>query len=418
MIKRIQIRDFRGIQAGGLDRFRQFNLLIGPNNSGKTTLMEVLYLTGSASQRAGLTVQQPAGPAHYDVLVARPDLLGDHPMTRVWARHNYPGQQSGLGHWSDGVLKIAVRDRQSALSSFDLSTGDRGFTQGEERTTALFSLGPQEHPTEKADPAAVLAAELLEGDTEPFADRRLVFFWHPDLTYYYRGSAAWLVQGRTATAEHVLFYDTAVMAGHLRLDFCQRMLGAIPGWTQQIARRFGRIFGLDRPFNVQFLPVGPEGRWMQGWIAPEDRQAMPIDAFGDGARGAFKLLTPLVALTALAHKDAPGLVLWEEPELFQNPQTLGRLLTEVVDIIRSKPIQIFVASHSLEVVAHLTAMLQDGRLNANDALVYRLDLREGQLHSSWFDADNLVAWLETGLDPRIWGDFRLPLQFRLRQEEA
>ena len=92
---------------------------------------------------------------------------------------------------------------------------------------------------------------------------------------------------------------------------------------------------------------------MQGWISPADSLALPIDAWGDGARTAFKLLAPLIALANRVTPEPPGIVLWEEPELFQNPKTLHKLLREVVEIVRGKPIQLFMVSHSLEVVAHL-----------------------------------------------------------------
>jgi predicted ATPase len=116
-------------------------------------------------------------------------------------------------------------------------------------------------------------------------------------------------------------------------------------------------------------------------------------------------------------EDAPGLLLWEEPESFQNPATLSRLLAEMVSIVRGKPIQVFIATHSLEFVAHLTHMLQTNEVSAEDALLFRLDLRDGELKSSWFNKDNLVTWLESGLDPRVWEDFVPPLQFRLEEEQ-
>lgn len=57
MIESIQLRDFRGIRLGSRDRFRQFNVLVGPNNSGKSTLLEALYLAATASREADCTVR-------------------------------------------------------------------------------------------------------------------------------------------------------------------------------------------------------------------------------------------------------------------------------------------------------------------------------------------------------------------------
>lgn len=430
MIESIRIRDFRGIQSGVIDRFRQFNLLVGPNNSGKSALLEALYLVSTASRPASCTVRYRNGEeaprqATFDVLASAPDLLGDHPMKRLWARHNYAGLPPGLTDWSQGFVQVTLRDRELPVATFDLYADERGFVDGEEQLTALVGIDPspeqQENQTSSGltrEPVGPWVTQLLGTRAEPFENKRAVFCWHPDLSYYYRGSSAWLVQGAPAVAGHTLFFDADLIRQHVPLTFYQRMLSAVPGWTQRIARSFGRVFGLEQPFTLQFLPTGADKNVLQGLIAPEDRPAIPIDAFGDGARSAFKLLTPLIALTTIARPDAPGLLLWEEPESYQNPQTLARLLQEVFNLVRGHPIQVFMATHSLEVVAQVTAMMQSSHLNPDDALLFRLDLKEGELTSSWFDKDNLTAWLESGLDPRTWQEFVSPVQFRLRQEEA
>ncbi|MGB9880575.1 MAG: AAA family ATPase [Anaerolineae bacterium] len=427
MIESIHIRDFRGIQGGVMDRLRQFNILVGPNNSGKSAVLEALYLASTAGRPASCTVRyrtgdRPGREATYDVLVSAPDLLGDHPIRRLWDRHNYPGLPPALTHWSQGFVQVTLRDQALPVAALDLYAGERGFAEGEEQFTALLRIDPplpadQKPARPQQEPVSTLVTDLWGSSAEPFENKRAVFCWHPDLSYYYRGSSAWLLQGTPAVAEHTLLFDADLIRRHTPLPFYQRMLSAVPGWTQRIARSFGRIFGLDS-FTLQFLPSGADKTTLQGLIAPEDRPAIPIDAFGDGARSAFKLLTPLIALTTVARPDAPGLLLWEEPESYQNPQTLARLLQEVFGLVRGKPIQVFMATHSLEVVAQVTAMLQAEQLNADEALLFRLDLRDGKLISSWFDKDNLIAWLESGLDPRTWQEFVSPVQFRLRQEEA
>ncbi|NTV47898.1 MAG: hypothetical protein HGB11_15575, partial [Chlorobiales bacterium] len=53
---------------------------------------------------------------------------------------------------------------------------------------------------------------------------------------------------------------------------------------------------------------------------------------------------------------------------------------------------------------------------ADKAITYLLNLEHGKLQSTWFDADNLLSWLETGLDPRVWDEFVPPVQFRLSSE--
>lgn len=144
---------------------------------------------------------------------------------------------------------------------------------------------------------------------------------------------------------------------------------------------------------------------------------MTIDAYGDGARSTFKVLAPLIALSELVKmSNTSGIFIWEEPELFQHPQTLERLLHQIVDVIKETQIQTFIATHSLEVVAHFTAMVQKKILPDDKLMAYRCDLQEGTLRSSWFTTSNITAWLETGWDPRVWGDFRPSVRFIFQEE--
>jgi hypothetical protein len=102
--------------------------------------------------------------------------------------------------------------------------------------------------------------------------------------------------------------------------------------------------------------------------------------------------------------------------LFQHPRTLWTFLGEVISLINDKAIQLFIASHSLESLAHFTSLAAEGVISREDLLAFRLNLSAGVLSSSWFSFENLETWLSSGLDPRVWGDFKPPLQFYLQED--
>lgn len=52
MIQKIEIENFRGIKHGGLDGLTDFNVIIGPNNSGKSTILEALWFGTSPAELA------------------------------------------------------------------------------------------------------------------------------------------------------------------------------------------------------------------------------------------------------------------------------------------------------------------------------------------------------------------------------
>ena len=415
MIKQVEIYNFRGIGVGKLDRLRQFNLFVGPNNAGKSAVLEAIYLASAASRPASLIVSDNGRSESYLINLPAKDLLNQHPASHLAKRHKHSQGTNGGSHFAQDILQINVVDKHLPIRTFDLVADDVPLTVDDARQIHLFRL--QTNP-DHAMRLSELATQLTGQPVETWlADQYLTFCWQRELTYFHKGSASWWVKGDLPPANHLFYYDMLNVQEHLPRSFYENMLATIPGWTQEIDQRFARIFGLSYPFTVQFLPTKDDPQLIQGWIAPKNSAAVPIDAWGDGARAAFKLLTPLIALAHLATPSMPAMFLWEEPEMFQNPQTLGKLLREVADIVRGKPIQIFMVSHSMEVVAHLTQMLQEAVLPPDDTIAFLLNLQEGRLQSTWFDADNLLSWLETGLDPRVWADFVSPVQFRLSSEE-
>ncbi len=48
MLKRLQIRNFRGFNALKIDQLSGINLIVGKNNSGKTSLLEAIFLLSGA----------------------------------------------------------------------------------------------------------------------------------------------------------------------------------------------------------------------------------------------------------------------------------------------------------------------------------------------------------------------------------
>ena len=414
MIEQLEIRNFRGIGTGKLERLRQFNLFVGPNNAGKSAVLEAIYLAATANRSGSLVVSADGRSESYPITLPAKDMLNQRPSGHLAQRHKLGNGVNGSNRFNQEIVQVTVADEQLPIRTFDLAADTNPLAESEAQHINLFRLSTN---TEQAMRLTELAGQLTGHPAETWtADQQLVICWQRELTYFYKGSASWWVTGELPPANHVLYYDMLSVQEHIPAAFYEEMLATVPGWTQKIAQRFGRIFDLSTPFTVQFLPIKQEVQAIQGWIAPEESTAVPIDAWGDGARAAFKLLTPLIALAHLATPTAPGLLLWEEPEMFQNPQTLGKLLRAVADIVRGKPIQIFMVSHSLEVIAHLTQMLQEEALSPDETIAFLLNLQQGQLQSTWFESANLLAWLETGLDPRVWGEFVPPVQFRLSAE--
>ena len=414
MIEGIEhIRDFRGIKTGSIEQFKKFNLLVGPNNSGKSAILEAIYLTSTASHKATLheTIQNSLN--YCWAKISELDFLGEYPVQRVLKRHNYH-----INSFNES-LTVDLNSVSVPLQHFRLEISS-GFNTNFSDQVGLFSFEPTQKPQHSGQIEIInkLAYLILQAAPKPvisFTSKQVIYSWIPDLSYNNVGTSAWVIKGKTASSQSSLFYDVSNMTSHFPLSFFQKMVMTIPGWTQKIAESFGRVLGINKAFNVQFLPVSSQS-FLQAWIAPADQTAITIDSYGDGARNAFKVLTPLLALVHKVDETNPGIFIWEEPGLFQNPQTLGLLLKEIATLVKNKPIQIFIATHSMEVVAYFLQLVEDGLIGKDELATIRMNLVDGKLSTSEFNYSEVEDWIEMRLDVRTpSGRIESPLIYSLKQ---
>ncbi len=422
MIDSVWIRDFRGIHTAHVTGLRSINVLVGPNNSGKTAFLEALYLgcgVGKYAAIKSLAVHpSPVG------LPSR-DFLGEQPLALVRRKHLHaPGRLDGIrlelpsSQLSEPSLLVRIEAKTAPLKHVRLLLGSE--TRQEDwpvnrlEQLALFRFRATALKEEDQF-LNFLTTKLWPAPmATDVASTEIVYFWDRPLTYHYAGYAGWGLSGDLPEAKHTFFYDAHQTLAHSPTDFYTSMVSLIPGWSQKIAERVGRVLGITEPFNVLFMPTGPDKEWMQGQIAFADRPALPIDDFGDGARAVFKVLAPLIALAELVTEEEPGIFLWEEPELFQNPLTLGRLLAEVADLAQSRPLQVFMATHSLEVVAHLVQQVQAGTLKEEALCTLRTQLHKGDFAAHSFSTDDIRTWTRMQRDLRVPDGFTgSPLHFSI-----
>lgn len=460
MINSINIKNFRGIKNGILKNFGKINLIIGGNNTGKSALLESLYLSSTAKEKAILKDERNK---KYRVMVPAPDYMGYNPVKRVRERHAYSEITKDLNEWLEGSF-LAKINSSSPFSNFILNKEIGKFSREDASKLILTLISPLKHnlklkinesvsaymgqtriPGEIIDlllnpdfnklsipeilsPETILLLKSINEELyNSFKDLDLeikktkktlkqkdldelighfTFLWDKEMTYNYSGTAGWIIKG--TLPEKVLCYDIHLVFQHLPLSAGKRMIKEIPGWSKDVYRSFARILNLPEEANLTFLPVENQPEYLQPYIEIPDNPGIPLDSYGDGARLVFKVLAPLVALVKDVDKNNSGLFLWEEPELFQNPATLYKLIETVATLIKDKNIQLFITSQSLEVIAYFTELIRNKTIEEKSIKAYQLTLSAGELKNAWFTGENLTVWLRNGFDPRIWEDFKSP----------
>lgn len=417
MIERILIHRFRGVRQGQIEGLRKLNVFIGPNNSGKTAMLELLYLSAT-SGRPVQFIRDDLLPAETGALEAatsvRSDLLGYEPLPRLRVRH---GKRGG---WTmnpavvtvEGGLEIdltrlsipAYAGITPPWERFRLGTPlpEKDFTQEDIQCVAMFSL-----PHPNALDTSMIPLTIAEAGIKP-NDAGWYYLWEPDWVYRWEQQqpidtlAIWATLGAPPHPERVLLYDFNTANSHFNDQFAKWAYRTIPGWHEKIAERMTQVFPELQGAIVEVLDAPDDQRGRTGYIRFPERRPMAIDHFGDGARHAFKLLAALIALAETVDAEHPGMVLWEEPELFMHAATLGRLLNTVADIISNKPIQACITTQSLEVLSWLAVYLDEQpAIEPDHAATFHLHLESGQLNVRPFIGKALGGWLHLFGDPRL-----------------
>jgi len=433
MIERLVIHRFRGIREGALDKLGNVNLLIGPNNSGKTAILEMLYLGGVSGRPSSLILDNVPDGVYEATAPLRYDFLGLEPTPRLRRRH---GLQA---YWKEPPITLTVEHGlEVTLSDLPITHPLHDFRLGAPLSepgvkdkivfykkdigvVALFSIEKQ-----KGIPPKMIPPWFETQKVQPERSR-WHYLWQPGWVYKWEQSkpidhlAVWAEEGTPSDPSHVLFFDFHMSNAHFTERFAQWAKNRPWDWSERIRESLGRVFPHLEGAKIE-IDDAPDGQLGEsGYIRFPGQTRLAVDHFGDGTRHAFKVLASLIALVESVDDEHPGLFLWEDPELFMHPESLGRLLKEIVSLINEKPIQLFCSTQSLEVLGWIGKMLDDAEMAPDALRVFSLGLAQsGKLNIRLFQGTEINEWLRSGFDARDADTGMIdisPLSWRLKPSE-
>ncbi|HLL06516.1 MAG TPA: ATP-binding protein [Myxococcaceae bacterium] len=368
---RLIIHQLRGLKELELTGFGQVNLLVGGNDSGKTTVLEALSLlsnpldSGTWIRAAGrrepvlwvrrttpleqlrwLFPQHAHGPtnAPYEG-TARFSAEGAYPVTIVHARYKE-------------VEGIQLEEPKSG----NQDAQQQGVEEGIERFGAEISV--QAMRKKPGEPAAI-------------AHEMNFTLWEHETIHYVRDQEEWVVPLRIINP-----HEHRISASFVS-EFSDARISGFQESVRELVREIDpRITGLEI-----LAPRGSPMLFLQDSVAG----LAPLSAFGDGIRRAL-----LMALAIPRLKG--GVLLIDELETAIHVSALTKLFRWMLSACKQHNVQLFATTHSLEAV---DAVLGVDTTAEEDIVGYRLERTEGRSVAKRFGEGMLKRLrYERGLDVR------------------
>ena len=330
MISYLELENYRGFQQYKLAGLARVNLLVGKNNSGKTSLLEAVQLLASGGDPLVLSkITMQRGEVRYD---------SDEPPHRgnVYqdVSHFFYGREFGQNsHFAvradNGLGKLDV----SVVSITDQSEKGQKLPFSDDDFTAHSNLGLEirlnadRPPSFRNGPPIPVSEEgALSIDQVMRHGRR---FWGKSR----EGPVQFVTQDSLERGSMSEMWDKVITEGKEQ-DVVDAMRILEPTLTS-IAFMSG-----DRPYRV-----GPRGGILVGFEGTRRRQ--PLGSYGEGMRR-------LLALSLALATTQNGILLIDEIDTGLHYSIMGDMWLLVVEAARRYNIQVFITTHSFDCVRGLS----------------------------------------------------------------
>lgn len=403
MLRTLRLKNFKA-HADSLFELGRVTLLIGPQGTGKSSVIQALRLLKESSGKEGLSLTGACGKLEFiDLIHQRKErslLTFGLELSCANAPAFLQGPETGEYEVSYEITfdNQGFRRHSSAYSAkgkawreFETSRGGRS-SNGSERlqvpnrpavtfTPSTFTLLPFRFRVEGEDLSLNRGVNDLRLAISDFFKQ---FHWVAEDRLVTNGvyPATGAVEGAPQTVEQVV-----------------NMLAQNWEVRDETSEYLNRV--LKRTIN--FRPAGEE-------IVVEvaDGLGVPYPVMCEGG-GLRNLVWPLAAV---AGAEPGSLVAIEEPENHLHPKAQGKLCDVLAEATKDKSLQLLLTTHSEHILFGFLLAVSEGRLPHTSLRLYSLEETEGETTVKALDVDDkgsveggLPGFFEASLD-EVEGYFR------------
>lgn len=324
-IKSIEINRFRGIRQLTVSDLSKINLLVGDNNSGKTTFLEAIQLLFSESQLSSVK----------NIIKQRTVLnVNDNSFYTSFIKIFNAKRQEGFldldiyAESSNGPIEFEIRGREKTIS-------------GEEALQISTMSLRQKAYYKKTSTYIPETVKLFAGSIISQNGKKPI---EKDIRFTSLDSA---IVG-SITKKEVQYIPSF---GHLRYDLLQNIVGN-PEYKKlaiSILKQF------DNAIVDICYTKADDGSYLET-IITDDGVNMPFSVYGDGIKKMLYILNKLFDAT-------DSILLIDEIETGLHKKYYEKLFPVVFELAKKFNVQLFIATHSMEAI---DAILEYGKYE-NDA---------------------------------------------------
>lgn len=324
MLNEFEIRHYRGIEDLKLKDLKKVNVLAGPNNCGKTSILEAIILSGLFEDVELLldalsSRYHKFSPEFFDTLFT----VGSEPVICLKSKFD-----SGVRN-----LHTHITYRKSQVISKDAGEGIRNNFRLNFDYAYSYAVGEELHDH------FVLRFEDFDNHYEVGVRR------DPNNKLDSRVPCKFISSSRFDSAERFLQEVDKVLNQNLR----QELIEILRIFDEQIINF--EIIGSKRVIK----------------LFKEGKEPLTLYDYGNGMYKAF-----YIAVAALLAKD--GVLLIDEVEAGIHNKALEYFMQKLLNVCEKSNVQLFLTTHSLEAV---DVLLEDCRENLDDVAFYHIRNSEG-----------------------------------------
>lgn len=335
-IDRIEIENLRGIKQGAVEGFSPLSILVGPNNCGKSTVLEAVFCVGKCTDAGAVfqTLLRRGGSVSHGLQYIFFQGVSHEAMVRASSPDGISFQVD-LAMW----LRIPTNARRANVEEIIDIKG----LQEPVHTVILKTQNQQGN--------SFRASHLVDANGKWISWQRegQLRSWPCSFVDVEAVRAAGALEDAYSRLEQNRGVELVIKA----------LKRAMPTLTDL------RILKADKDFILHTIHGSEK----------------PIPAYlaGDGFKRFLEIASHIVS------NKNEGIVLLEEPESFQHPRYLGELAMLLKETA-SRGTQVILSTHSLELIQLLLAESPEYPSTLFPT-VHRLRLHEGVLHATALSAE-------------------------------